>query len=136
MSSEFIQFQFPCTDCIVRAACKEKPKDERLKHLLIRQNTIPCLALPRIFPELKPYQKGLVECWANIGVDILCRMHKTEDPKTSTEINNNIPMQYLILMGQMSYILQWIINSTSWEEGSLKQFDRDEINRKLKVLHL
>ena len=136
MSCEFIQFHFPCKDCLVRAACKEKPKDEDVQHLFMDGHTVPCLALPKIPLDVKSYHKGLLECWANIGVNIICRMSKKEDPKTCTESNNNIPMQYVILMGNMIYLLQWMINSTSWNEGLLKDFDKLEINRKVKLFGL
>ena len=61
-------------------------------------------------------------------------MQKTEDPKTQTETNNNIPMQYVMLVGRIIDLLQWIINSYSWEHGVLKEFDRFEVVNKLKSL--
>jgi hypothetical protein len=63
-------------------------------------------------------------------------MQKTEDPQTCSETNNKIPMQYVMLMGQMSYLLQWMINSTSWERGELQDFDRQEIRLKCKSITL
>jgi hypothetical protein len=63
-------------------------------------------------------------------------MRKTEDPHTCSETKNKIPMQYIILMGQLIYLLQWIVNSTSWEEGVLQEFDRHEVNLKVKSFGL
>jgi len=137
MSSKFVQFNFPCKDCLVRAACKEKPgNDEAIKHLYDdNQFDHRCLTLPK-FPSKIAFTKGLLECWANIGVDIINNMQKSEDSKTSKETTNNLPMQYVMLMGQMSYLLQWMINSVSWERGELQDFDRQEINLKSKMLRL
>jgi hypothetical protein len=135
MSAEFIQFIFPCKDCLVRAACKEKPKNNESIIHLYDVDAARCLTLPK-FPSKVAYTKGLLECWANIGVGIINRMQKTEDPQTCSETNNKIPMQYVMLMGQMSYLLQWMINSTSWERGELQDFDRQEIRLKCKSITL
>lgn len=135
MSAEFVQFTFPCKDCIVRAACEEQPRNNETINHLYDVNAVRCLTLPK-FPSDIAYTKGLLECWANIGVQIINNMQKTEDPKTSKETKNNLPMQYVMLMGQMSYLLQWMINSVSWERGELQDFDRREINMKSKMLKL
>jgi len=130
MSQEFIQFNFPCTDCLVRAACKEKPKNN--EDVKLYDNINPrCLTLPK-FPSKIAHTKGLLECWANLGVKIITNMQKTEDSKTFRETKSNIPMHYIILMGQISYLLQWMINSESWENGELKDFDIREIREKCK----
>jgi len=128
MSAEFIQFNFPCKDCLVLAACKDKPKNEAIKHLFDDFNPR-CLTLPK-FPSNVEYIKGLLECIFNLGVDVINRMTKTEDPQTCSEINSKIPMQYIMLLGNMLYLMQWIINSTSWEEGILQEFDKFEVGLK------
>jgi hypothetical protein len=128
LSESFLEFNFPCKECIVRAACKDKPKNEAIKHLY-DVNDILCLTLPK-FPSKIAYHKGLIECWANIGVSIINNMKKSEDPKTSRETHNNVPMQYVMLLGKISYLLQWIVNSTSWEKGELKDFDQREVSMK------
>jgi len=63
-------------------------------------------------------------------------MHKMEDPSAQKETENNIPYQFVSLIVHMSYVLQWITNSTSWELGELQDFDRDEIRLKLKNIHI
>lgn len=137
MSSEdFVQFNFPCKDCMVLACCREAPKDnKKIEHLYDKLNTR-CLAVPKFSSDIKSYSKGLIECWANLGVGIINSMQKSEDPQTCTEINNNIPMQYVQLLGKMSYLIQWIINSTSWEKGQLQEFDAFEIRLKSKTITL
>ena len=130
-SKEFIQFNFPCKECVVRAACQDQPKDENLKHLYDMGNPR-CIAVPKINTDEKTYMKGLVECLSNIFPTVIDNIDKSEDPETSREINNNIPMQYIMLLGQMSYLMQWIVNSTSWKEGELQDFDAFEVNRKIK----
>jgi len=135
MSLDFVEFIFPCKDCLVRAACTEKPENEGIKHLFYDKNKPRCLAVPKLPPDVT-YHKGLLECWTNIGVRIINSMNKSENPKTQTEIHNNIPYQYVSLIGHMTYLLQWITNSTSWELGQLQDFDRDEIRRKSKHVTL
>ena len=132
MSSNFVQFNFPCKDCLVLAACKDKPNDETIKHLFDAHNPR-CLTIPK-FPSKVAYSKGLLECWANLGVGITNNMRKTEDPQTCSETNNNIPMQYIILLGQIANLMQWVVNSTSWDEGVLRDFDHAEVKRKCKTI--
>ncbi len=134
MSQDFVQFTFPCKDCLVRAACTEKPENEAIKHLFY-DNRPRCLAVPKFPPDIT-YQKGLLECWTNLGVDIINSLRKSEDPKTQTEKHNKIPMQYVTLMSHMLYLLQWISNSTSWGLGELKDFDQHEIKLKIKGFHI
>jgi hypothetical protein len=133
-SSEFVQFNFPCADCLVRAACKEQPKNEVIKHLYDK-NAPRCLAIPELPPDVA-YIKGLLECWANLGATIINNMQKSEDPHTSMETHSKIPMQYIMLMGQMAYLFQWIVNSTSWDLGILQGFDKQEIRIKCKGITL
>ncbi len=135
MSQDFIQFTFPCKDCVVRAACTEKPENETIKHLFNDPNSPRCLAVPNL-PSDITYHKGILECWANLGVDIINSTQKSEDPKTQIEKHNNIPIQYVDLIGHMSYLLQWIIHSTSWRLGELKDFDQSEIDLKIKRFHI
>jgi len=133
MSSDFVEFIFPCKDCIVTAACKNKPENEAIKHLY--DSNPRCLAVPVLPPDVT-YMKVLIECWVNIGTRILNNMSKSEDPKTCRETNNNIPMQYVMMMGQMANLLQWMVNSTSWEKGILHDFDAREIRLKSKHVTL
>lgn len=128
MSNEFIQFTFPCTDCIVRAACKNKPT---AKEDLYSGISRPCLALPS-YKEDKSYHKMLVECWANLGWTILEAIQKREEPP-GTNKDNKVPSSYIRAMHQMASTIQYMVNSTSWHEGKLLPFDQWEINEKLKI---
>jgi len=136
MSKEFIQFIFPCKECLVRAACKEKPDNVAEKKVLFNDNSNPrCLAVPKL-PLDVTYHKGILECWAVLGSQLMSALQKSEDPKTQKETHNNIPMQYVHLMGKMSYLLCWIVNSTSWDLGELQEFDRFEIDLRIKNLFI
>jgi hypothetical protein len=63
-------------------------------------------------------------------------MQKTEDPLTCMETTNKVPMQYIMLMGKMTYLLQWMVNSASWDFGILQDFDKREIRIKCKGITL
>jgi len=127
MSDKFIQFRFPCTDCLVRAACKNKPTE---KDDLYIGNGKTCLTLPKL--NHKSYHKMLIECWANFGFDLLDNVQKREEP-AGVNKDNNIPSGYVRAMHQMASTLQYMVNSTSWSEGKLFPFDKYEINEKLKI---
>ena len=136
MSKQFIQFIFPCKECLVRAACKEKPDNVEVKTDLFNDRDNPrCLAVPKL-PLDVTYHKGLLECWATLGAQIVNSTQKSEDPKTKSEQHNNIPMQYVALMGKISYLLGWMVNSTSWDLGELQEFDRFEIDLRIKNLFI
>ena len=136
MSAQFIQFIFPCKDCLVRAACKEKPDNEDVKSVLFNDGSNPrCLAVPKLPLDIT-YHKGVLECWAVLGSELMSAMQKSEDPNTQTETHNNIPMQYVSLMGKISYLLAWMVNSTSWRLGTVQDFDKFEINLRTKNLRI
>ena len=130
-SEDFIQFNFPCKDCLVRAACQDKPGNDQIKHLYDMDNPR-CLAIPKFNSDEKTYMKALIECMANLFPTVINNMQKSEDPQTSRETHNNIPMQYVIMLGQMTALMQWIVNSTSLDIGELQDFDRFEVNKKSK----
>lgn len=127
MSDEFIQFDFPCSDCIIRAACKYKPtaKDD-----LYGRAGLPCLALP--FVKEKSYHKMLIECWANLGFDLLNHVSKLEFP-IGVNKDNQVPSSYIRAMQQMTKAIGYMVNSASWREGELFPFDKLEIDKKLKI---
>ena len=129
MSKKFIEFRFPCGECLVQAACKEKAIgkiDELLRH-----NDLPCLTIPRYNPNEIAYHKVLLECWANMGRDVIGHMSKMEEPETKTEKVNNIPMQYFTVISRIVGVLTYMVNSKSWVEGQLYSFDYYEIKSKL-----
>lgn len=134
MSAKFYQFNFPCKDCVITAICKEKP-DNAKDIILEYQNPVACLTIPKC-PDLKTYHKMLLECWANQGPSILNKVQKQSSLDFKTEIHNNIPRDYLYLMGYMAGILAHMVNTTSWDIGRTQKFDHYEINRRLKLLKL
>ena len=137
MSSEFIQFDFPCIDCLVKSCCGDKPNiksEEIYGHNLHRGAA--CLAIPEADGDTS-YQKALLECWVNFGNSIMEALPKDEFPNGSgIEKNNNLPIPYIRLLQSIVPILQWIVNSTSWEEGKLFDFDKYEVNKVIEKLKL
>ena len=129
MSENFIQYTFPCKECIVQSICKDGEQAiENIKHGLIDR---PSLAVPRFKDPDKSYHKGLIECWANIGIQIINGMMKSED-SNGKEVHNNIPYRYVCAIQQMTNIMGYMVNSTSWEKGETFEFDRTELARRLK----
>ena len=132
MSEEFIQYYFPCNECLVQAACKDRKNISSVKnHIKGINHALPSLGIPK-FKEGKSYPKGLLECWANIGKDIMDKLSRTED--TNGTQKDILPMRYVHIMISMAEIMCHMVNSASWREGELFDFDRDEIKRKLSHL--
>jgi len=132
MSQKFVQFNFPCIDCIVRAAC-ELQEAITADHLY--DSKYPrCVTMPRLEDD-KSYHKVLIECMANLFKSLMNSVQKIEEP-IGINKDNKVPHKYITLFYQMTCVMQYMVNSTSWKIGELKQFDIDEINRKLKVAKL
>ena len=133
MSSEFYEFSFPCQGCVVAAICKEKP--DNAKEIILKfDHPVKCLTIPKNVKEVETYHKILLECWANMGIQIIQSVQKQTSVNHKTEINNNLPRDYLYLMSRMGDLLQWMVNSTSWKAGESQNFDVSEIEKKLKLL--
>jgi len=131
MSEQFHQYYFPCVECIVRAACKDK--ENMMEQIKVRGD-VPSLGVPIWDYAEKSYHKGLLECTVNILKNITDKINKSEPENTPAGLMDNIPMQYVHLFISMADIMCHIINSTSWREGELQEFDRFEIERRLKML--
>ena len=125
MSQEFIQFGFPCTDCLVSAACKDKKYIDK-KDLLDQNRGIRCLALPIYDTETSSHEKSLLECVANIIWNVACQLNEDR--------SMNIPEQYRHFLMHYLGIFQYIINTTSWRENlnPVADFDKFEIGEKIK----
>lgn len=138
MSEEFIQYMFPCAECLVQAACEDynmlRILDDK-KKINVRdiRNNRPSLAVPIFDQTKKSYHKGFMECWANIGASLMNKVDKTEDPVKHQKVDN-LPMSYVHVLQAMTQIMCHMVNSTSWEEGELYEFDRIEIKRRLSKL--
>lgn len=121
MSKEFVEFNFPCIECLVRAACQDKPII--IKDLADSANPR-CIAMPNVnHNDKESYTKAFLECWANIGWRAIQRV-KSEDAE-------RIPPKYIDFLIDNIGLLQWIINSQSWEDGEMHDFDLYEAKRKL-----
>jgi len=126
MSEEFIEYMFPCNECLVQAACKDNAK---IKNTDINRHR-PSLALP-IFKD-KSYHKGLLECMMNLQKRIMDKVSRDEGTEDFDKQDiDKIPMKYVHLLIDMSAILCHMVNSTSWREGELFEFDRIELKRRL-----
>jgi len=135
MSDEFLEFQFPCKECLVRAVCEEKPDiTDKEREMLIGRERTHCLTLPYV-SEDKHYHKMLIECWANMGHNMFVQVQNIENP-VGTSDPLKVPINYIFMLRTMAEIAQYIVNSTSWKLPKLQDFDRDEINRKVKMLKL
>ena len=131
MSEEFIQYMFPCHECLVQAMCKEY--DGIKKDLKDIGENVPSLAVPIFDQTKKSYHKGLMECWANMGRSIMNKVSKWEEP-IGHQKHDNLPLKYIQILWAMSQIMCHMVNSTSWEEGKLYEFDRTEIKHRLSKL--
>ena len=129
MSEEFIQYRFPCGECLVQAACKDRKRVR--KEVKNVRNDVASLGVPRF--KDKSYHKGLLECLMNIQKDIINKVSRNEGTD-NIQVPDQLPMQYVHLMISMADILCHMINSTSWREGELFEFDRAEIKRRLSHL--
>ena len=87
------------------------------------------LALRRWDESKKVYRKGLIEAWANLGWDIFQNMRTSE----FNELPPEVAPVYLDVLIELSALIQWIINSSSWREGQKFDFDISEIKHKLKL---
>ena len=132
MSREFVEFTFPCKECIVTAMCQDYTRLKKKDQLDVRSM---CLAVPKFGEKEGPYHKLLLECMANISKRITSAVDKAEDP-IGTNTVNNIPHRYVLMMCHMTEIMVYMTNSTSWETGKLENFDEFEINRKLKLVRI
>jgi len=131
MSEEFIQYYFPCNECLVQAACKDRDNISSVKnHIKGINHSLPSLGIPK-FEEGKSYPKGLLECWANIVKDIMDRVSREDINNGRKTTKDQMPTQYVHVMIDVAAIMCYMVNSTSWREGELFDFDRDEIKRKL-----
>jgi len=129
MSEEFIQFRFPCNECLVQAACKDRKRvKQQVKEIM---QDVPSLGVPRF--KNKSYYKGLIECLINIQKQVVDKVSRNKGADNKQE-QDNLPMQYVHLIISMSDILCHMINSTSWREGELFEFDRMEIKQRLTQL--
>lgn len=131
MSAEFVQFNFPCKECLVRATCLEKT---HLKDKVFKVNTsIACLAAP-VFEELqnKNWQRHIFECISNLLRD--WTQHTRKENIRGTHPDLLIPYEYFQVIITLCRIFQYMINSTSWRTGKLEKFDQQELSIKLKQM--
>ena len=126
MSKEFITSVFPCTDCLVKPACKIHnetiTRESFYEHV---GNHTRFLMVPSPGDREGQYKKIVTECWANFGCTLV------DDIRGRGDIDH-IPSAYINFFIEMFNLMQWIVNSKSWQDGeTLYDFDKAEVLRKL-----
>jgi hypothetical protein len=128
MSEEFFEGVIPCRGCLVRAVCQDlNMVPEELKKRLTEFRST-CLLPPQPNSQEKNYRKCLLECWANLGYRLVYRMSDGDKKEDPVFINPRLA----VLIKELAYLSQWIINSSSWAEGKIYEFDLFEITHKLR----
>lgn len=114
---------FPCTECLVQAACTDKPKTSKDIYSI-------CLLIPKWDESCKIYRKGLIECWVNMGLTILQNQrdftHEGMPQESSPTFNE--------ALFEIVQLLQYIINSTSWRMGERYDFDIEEMQTQVRKI--
>ena len=131
MSEKFYQYYFPCVECIVRPICKDK---RQMMEDVKVNGSVPSLGVPIWDFNVKSYHKGLIECTINILKDIMNKVSRTEPEDRKDYELDNLPMEYVHLLIDMADLTCHMINSTSWREGELQNFDRFELKSRVDKL--
>ena len=125
---DFIEFVFPCDDCLVSAACKDKKRITKKDLLDQKTGSVRCLAMPNFDP------LSLDTCLAKVFISCMANMAwKFADHLRNEDRSKGIPEEYRHFLIDYLAILQYVVNTTSWVGGMEKvaDFDKDEIRRKL-----
>ncbi len=115
MSQDFIQFGFPCVDCLVSAACQDKKRIDR-KDFLDKTGGVRCLALPDFDKKTSSHQKSLLECVANIIWKVACDLNQERGMKIPEQYRH-FAMEYLGIF-KRTFRLFWMNWKTT--ESSLE----------------
>jgi len=121
MSERFAQVVVPCNDCIVKSMCSDRERTEERTKMW---NGL--LGIPKVDETKKMYHKSLIECWANMGWDIVSHMSHIQTEGIPKEAQS-VFMNYLV---EMCNTLQWLVNSKSWRDGEEHSFDSMELMHK------
>jgi hypothetical protein len=122
---DFIEFVFPCDQCLVSAACKDK-KQITIKDFNDRNGGVRCLALPSFDSTQDSLAKVFVSCVAGITTRFADHFRNEEQSVGVSEEFRHFLIDYFA-------ILQHIANSTSWRERTdgIADFDKRELKLKL-----
>jgi hypothetical protein len=125
--TEFIEFIFPCTDCLVAAACKQRTKISKKELLDGNSYAIRCLALPMYDKETSSHIKSLLECIAHLAWKLASQLNEDRQSK--------VPSGYRHFLIEYLKIFGYITNSTSWHAcRNVQPFDSFEVKERLKNL--
>lgn len=123
-TEKFTQIGFPCIDCLVSATCRDKPHNQ----VADPKDFYPMMLAFRKWDESKKvYRKGLLECWVNMGRMVI---DKARD-KDCTYKPQSVNPAFLDFILEIIGILEYIINSTSWNVGQKQEFDIIELQKQL-----
>jgi hypothetical protein len=131
MSEKFYEYYFPCVECIVRPMCKDK--DRMMEQIKVRGD-VPSLGVPLWNWDEKSYHKGLLECIINILKRVTDKISRTEPANRAKGELDKIPMEYVHTLIDMADVMCHMIHTTSWDIGTLKEFDRLELSNRLDKL--
>jgi hypothetical protein len=93
------------------------------------------LAIPK--PEKGAcYNKIIVECCTNILQQCANSLSKSVTNIGGRKTEHGIDIEMRHQIAEASNVLQWIVNSTSWETGEYEDFDKFEIQQKLDMIKL
>lgn len=130
MGESFVQLPFPCKDCLVKAACKSHPEESK------EFQNRPILAVPK-FEKGKAYTKGIMECWIDLGYILSTKLPLySYNDGLDSDIETSIPKPYIHILKEISRFLTYMMNSYSWRENTILEYDRDELLKKLKVIEM
>jgi hypothetical protein len=126
--AKFIEFLFPCTDCLVAAACKDRRRISKKDLLDGNSGAIRCLAVPMYDGNQSSHVKNLMECLAHLAWRISNQLNEDRDSK--------IPSGYRHFLLEHIRLFCYITNSTSWrgELIEVAKFDKLEIKNRVNRL--
>lgn len=126
MSEKFLQINIPCDECLVAPACESKKRIDQKVHEHELFNFM--LTLRRWDEKEKSYRKGLIEAWANMGKDIFSGMRTDE---FEHQPGKAMPT-YINVLIELTNAMQWMVHSKSWRDGEMHDFDKKDLQDKLK----
>jgi len=86
----------------------------------------------------KDFKQSLVECWCNLGKQIVDGLSMAERKNENNDwmTKDGILKDLATRLRKLTTTLQYLVNSTSWQDQRIYEFDRDEINKRLEDVML
>jgi radical SAM protein with 4Fe4S-binding SPASM domain len=105
----------PCRECLVKPSCNSRCDK---------------------FSEwnVKMHKLTLIECWVNLGIHFFDNMTKID--VKGLDKSTGLPFGFLTVVRHLLRVLGYLINCKSWSDRKLYEFDRLELNSRLKNIRL